>query len=273
MSLAFTSTKSVSSSGVVSIAAIVCDQPTPANTITLADYTGRHYGNVVDTPTLSSASYPPITNDFPKEYQLNISDKVYYDGTADKDTVILGYEYQLSHDHYDEGNPSGTVRVCYYGGDPVPNALYKLEYSALPLWEDYRDDPSGMDQRYAASLTWVPVPTGTTRVYRLRLLLSEDLCFTSQTYVVSYTKVNPHTGTATNATHTSQGWTEIINPKKLYTYGTDYTFSFTPDLVNLAGKLAGKKTWIQRSKLANISCDLTTASDREGWFLRVWCDL
>jgi len=266
MSIVFSTTKSVPISGAVSIGASLCRQPTPDTTLSMTDYSSQYYGNVVGAPMLSTADDPPIIASAPYDNQIVISDKVIYSDIEEIDTVILGYEYQLKHDHYDEAHPSRTIKLCYLGGGPVPDAMYKLESCSTIMWEDYRDKGASMYQRYDLALTWAPVPTGVTD-YRLRLLLSEDLFFENQTICVMYTKIAPHTGDTTPA-HTSPGWIEIVNPKKLYIYNTDYSFSGAA--INLAGSLAGKVAWVQRSKLANIRPEMAYASDRQGWFIKVW---
>jgi hypothetical protein len=265
MDLKFVSTTSIPVSGVVSIGAMICDPPAPHNALSLVDYSNMYPGNVIGAPQLYNSDNVPVTDFEPKDRQIVISDKTIYANTTDMDTIILGYEYQLKYDHYDTGNPSGTIRVCYPGGDEVPGAVYTIETctNAAPistLWNDYATNGAGMYQRYNANLTWGPKPTG-VNVYRLRILLPESLCF-DKTIYVSYTKyIKDGSGNAV----TSDGWREIINPKKLYTYGTNYTFA--AGVITLSTL---STAWVQRSKLANIRVYEPEVSGRNGWFVKVW---
>jgi hypothetical protein len=260
----FVSTKSVPVSGMVSVAAVVCEQPTPQNTLSIIDYTNMYPGNQTTEPQLYNSTNLPICNVEPYEYQLDISDKTIYSTMPDVPTIILGYEYQLKYDHYDAGNPSGSINICYDNGEPIKDVKYTLEFSTSHLYEDFATKPV-----YNTTLTWGAKPSDTE--YRVRLLLPEDILFNNTTICVSYNKVIKRTGAVIDPSRdVSYGWTEIINAKKLYQYTTDYTFNSSTITLAGGGKLAGKTPWVRRSKLANIRVMYPSASDRNGWFLKVW---
>ena len=215
MNLTFTSTKTVPSNTTVSLFASVCEQPTPANSLSITDLSSTYYGNTITKPQLYNDSDPPIVDGDPYDTQIVISDKVIYSNLDDIDTIVLGYEYQLKFDHYDKGNPSGTIQLCYLGGEPIPNVMYKLEACTdTTMWEDYRDNGAAMTPRYDDTLSWSPVTSDAT-VYRIRVLLPESICFTGSTLCVMYTKVHPHSGATTDESHVSVGYIEVVNPKSL----------------------------------------------------------
>lgn len=280
MDLKFTITQQVPTSGEISIGAVQSELPTPHNSLNVMTYHDNYPANVDDTVYAASATGIPIvgyvSEEGPRDYQIVVTDKVMYADDVTRTTLLLSYQYQLRYDHYElAANPSGSINICYMNGDVVPTAKYRVEYTEPVFWEDYRDNGAGMTNRYDRGLTWTEVPPG-TGLHRVRLLLSEELCYTATTYYVRYNKARKvSTGAAINSKEdVTVEYMEIINPKLIYEHTDDYTFNGGDNSISIvaAGLLPtdGAGAYIKRSHVNRLRVVTPAGGDREGWYPRIW---
>ena len=278
MSIKFTISNQVPISGEVSLAAVQSVPLTPDNSIMVISYHDDYPANLDDSVYDASTTGLPYiaytSADGPRNYQVVVTDKVMYTDDTTRDTILLPYQYQLRYDHYEYStNPGGSILICYENGDIVPGAKYRLEMCDTTMWTDYRDNGSGMTHRYDRSLTWAAL-TVTSAAVRIRILLSEALCFTNQTYYVRYNKVfRRGSGALDLSTDVIENHMEIINPELLYTYDDDYTFDDSDNSIDIAGGglLPATGVYCKRSDINRLRVLSAKSNYREGWFCRVWC--
>ena len=213
-----------------------------------------------------------ISADGPRDFQVVVSDKILYSDDDYRDVIILPYEYQLKYDHYNtSGNPADSIKITYLNGDEVPNAKFQIEYGDDTMWEDYQAMSTSMDNRYDG-ISWSSIPQDATS-HRIRLILSEDLCYQDTTICVKYNKVKKVTPGATidTAVDITYNNIEIINPRQIYTYNLDYRYSGGSVERLGGGSLPASGVYCKHADVNRIRVEHGSNSDTQGWYLRVRC--
>jgi hypothetical protein len=280
MAVKFTIAEAVPVSGYVPIAAFMAEEPTPGNTLILSDHSQNILANM-NYQTYDGGDTLPTVDAEPRKWQLIVTDKLRYKDDPGRDTLLLPYQYQPRFDHYSNtNNPSGEIHICYPDGTIFDEAEYELEYVESPETESmyssywYSHQYIGsVTERYDRSLIWRPIPQA-SGIYRFRLLLPEHLSYQPTTYCVKYNKVrktNNNYGHIVYDDDVVESHVEILNPKPVYDYTDDYTFS-AGSMSLAGGSLIGSLSScrVRRAEAGRMRVELPVADHREGWYPRIW---